>query len=185
AIVNPNDTNVNVALTLRNNTGTQLASTTVTVPARNHTAKFVTDLFANQSSVPSELTGTLAIASAGSSALPVSVIGLRFRGSNFSTLPVTNLAPSSGPIPTIGSAGGAGAVLLPQFAAGGGWATEIVMMNTGTSSLTVRLDLFKQDGTPLTAALNGQSASSFTNLVIPAGGVLVMAPRDRNGDDDF
>ena len=81
--------------------------------------------------------------------------------------------------------GGNGAVLLPQFAAGGGWATEIVMANTGTSSLTVRVDLFKSDGTPLTATLNGETKSSFTNLTIPAGGVLILAPRDQHGDDDF
>jgi len=59
------------------------------------------------------------------------------------------------------------------------------LMNTGTSSLTVRVDLFKSDGTPLSAALNGQTASSFTNLTIPAGGVLSLAPRNTDGDDDF
>jgi len=63
--------------------------------------------------------------------------------------------------------------------------TEVVIANTGTNSVTVRVDLFTQDGTPLTAALNGQTASSFTNLVIPAGGVLTMAPRNTNGDSDF
>ena len=70
-------------------------------------------------------------------------------------------------------------------AAGGGWATEIVAGNAGTSSLTVRVDLFKDDGTPFTTTLDGRRASSFTNLTIPAGGVLTLAPRDRNGDDDF
>jgi hypothetical protein len=33
--------------------------------------------------------------------------------------------------------------------------------------------------------LNGQNASSFKNLTIPAGGVLVLAPRNQNGEDDF
>src|SRR5262249_18528602 len=126
--------------------------------------------------------------SAGSSALPVSVIGLRFRGDNFSTLPVTDLSGNPGPLPAFPTAGvgGAGAVLLPQFAAGGGWATELVLMNANTtSSLTVRVDLFKSDGTPLSTTLNGTTGSSFKNLVIPAGGVLVLAPRNRDGDDDF
>ena len=75
--------------------------------------------------------------------------------------------------------------MLPQFAAGGGWASEVVIANTGAAALTVRLDLFQQDGTALTTTLNGQSGSSFKNLTIPAGGVLVLAPRDNNGDDDF
>ena len=117
---------------------------------------------------------------------PVSVVGLRFRGRNFSTLPITNLSGNAGPLPSIApGVGGEGAILLPQFAAGGGWATELVLANTTASAMTVRVDLFKSDGTPLSAALNGKTASSFTNLNIPAGGVLILAPRDQDGDDDF
>lgn len=185
AIVNPNSANVNVSMTLRADDGTRLATKTVNVLSHEQKSQFVTELFKDEPSVPSDFTGTLAITSAGSSNLAVSVTGLRFRGKNFSTLPVTSVSGTTA-VPTIASGvGGAGAVLLPQFVTGGGWATELVMANTGTSSLTVRVDLFKQDGSPLTAALNGQSASSFKNLVIPAGGVLTLAPRDRNGDDDF
>ena len=89
-------------------------------------------------------------------------------------------------MPTIGpGVGGAGAILLPQFAVGGGWATEIGIVNTGSTALTVRLDLFKPDGTALTATLNGTAASSFTGLTIPAAGVLTIAQRNPNGDDDF
>jgi hypothetical protein len=186
AIVNPNSSNQNVTLTLRKNDGTQLGTTTVTVPSLHQTSTFITQLFSG-STIPSDVTGVLAITSAGSSALPVSVIGLRFRGSNFSTLPVTDLSGNPGLLPAFPTAGvgGPGAVLLPQFAADGGWATELALTNVSTSSLKVRVDLFKQDGTPLSATLNGQTASSFTNLMIPAGGVLVLVPRDSNGDDDF
>ena len=35
------------------------------------------------------------------------------------------------------------------------------------------------------AEMNGQTASSFANLTIPASGVLTLAPRDKEGDDDF
>jgi hypothetical protein len=186
AVANPNSSNVNLTMTLRKNDGTQLATTTVNVPSHHQVSKFVTDLFANQSAVPSDITGTLVITSAGSSNLPVSAIGLRFRGANFSTIPVTDLSGNTGALPSIAAGvGGAGAVLLPQFAAGGGWATEIVMLNTGVSALTVRVDLFQADGTALKASLNGTTASSFTNLIIPAGGVLTLAPRNVDGDDDF
>jgi hypothetical protein len=185
AIVNPNSTSVNVTMTLRKGDGTTAGTTTLTVPSLQQTSKFVTELFPNPA-VTSNITGTLAITSGGTSGLPVSVIGLRFRGSNFSTLPVTDLSGNAGSLPAMGAGiGGPGAVLLPQFAAGGGWATELVLANTGTSAITVRVDLFKNDGTPLTAALNGQTASSFTNLTIPAGGVITLAPRDSAGDDDF
>jgi hypothetical protein len=105
---------------------------------------------------------------------------------NFSTIPITVVTPFTGTFPSLSTGvGGTGAALLPEFVAGGGWASEIVIANTNTTSVTVRVDLFKQDGNPLSTALNGQNGSSFTNLNIPAGGVLVLAPRDRNGDDDF
>ena len=191
AIVNPNSSNANVSLTLRKSDGTQLANTTITVPAEHQMSEFVRQLFPSGQPIPSDVTGTLTITSAGSSNLPVSVIGLRFRGREFSTLPATNLSPA--PLPSIttttgtGTAtiGGANAVLLPQFAANGGWATELVLMNSNSSGpLTVRVDLFKQDGTPLSTSLNGATNSTFME-VIPANGVVVLAPRNGNGDDDF
>ena len=89
-------------------------------------------------------------------------------------------------MPTISEGvGGALAVLLPQFAAGGGWTTEVVLVNTATTSITARVDLFKADGTPLSTTLNDQTGSSFTNLTIPAGGVLTLAPRNSVGDSVF
>jgi hypothetical protein len=186
SIVNPNSSSVDVKMTLHKSDGTQLGTATVSVPSHQQVSKFVTELFSNQSTVPSDFTGTLTVTSDGTSPLPIAVIGLRFRGPNFSALPVTNLSAVTTALPQIGTGiGGDGAILLPQFAAGGGWATEIVIGNTGTSSLTVRLDLFKSDGKSLTATLNGQSAGSFPKLTIPPGGVITLAPRDGNGDDDF
>jgi len=184
AIVNPNSSNVNVTMTLNKNDGSQLATTTVNIPARQQISKFVTELFARQG-VPADVTGTVTVTSTDAT-LAVSVIGLRFRGSNFSTLPATSLSSATVSLPTFASGiGGTGAILLPQFAAGGGWVTELVLANTGPTNLTVRVDLFNADGTPLSAALNGQTANSFTNVVIPAGGVVVLAPRNTNVDDDF
>ena len=181
AIVNAGSSSVNVTMTLSNEEGTQLGTAVVPVPARQQVSKFVTELFSDQS-VPSDVTGTLSITSTD----PVSMIGLRFRGANFSTLPVTSLVATSASVPTIATGvGGPGAILLPQFAAGGGWATEIAIVNTSSSAATVRVDLFKADGTPLSTALNGQTGSSFTDLSIPGGGVLTLAPRNSEGDSDF
>jgi hypothetical protein len=186
AIVNPNSTGANVDLTLRKADGTTVAMGTLNVPSHQQISKMVMQLFTTGASVPSDVTGTLVITSSGSSNLPVSVIGLRFRGSNFSTIPATNLSGSTSPLPNITpDAGGPGAILLPQFAAGGGWATELVMVNSSGSPMVVRVDLFKQDGTPLSTSLNGKTGSSFTGINIPAGAVVILAPRDPNGDDDF
>src|SRR5688572_17007912 len=163
-IVNPGPTSVSVTLTLRNEAGVQVATTTITVGALQQIARFVTELFAGNTAVQSELMGTLTITSTA----PVAAMGLRFRAVNFSTLPVTSLSATS-PVPTIAPGiGGAGALLLPQFAAGGGWATQVVIGNTSASTLTVRVDLYTKDGTALTTGLNGQTNSVFTNIVIPA-----------------
>jgi len=179
ALVNPQSTSVSVTLTLRRDDGTQFAqSTTVTVPTMQQVSKFVTELFAG---MPADFVGTLTLTSTA----PIGVVGLRFRGANFSTIPITNVSAASA-VPTILTGiGGPGAVLLPQFAAGGGWATEIVIANTGTSSLTVRVDLFQSNGLPLTTTLNNQASSSFTGLSIPAGGLLALAPRNSQGDSVF
>ncbi|HLB86401.1 MAG TPA: hypothetical protein VJK29_01985, partial [Terriglobales bacterium] len=67
---------------------------------------------------------------------------------------------------------------------GGGWATELVLVNTGSSQVNARIDLFKQDGTPMTVRLNGESKSSFTALV-SAGGVFELSPKDGEGQSRF
>ena len=132
--------------------------------------------------MPAEFTGTVQV----DSTVPISVIGIRFRGLNFSATPLVPLAISTSPLPILTSGvGGIGASLLPVFAVDGRWATEIMLINTNASSVTVRLDLYNDDSSPLTTGLNGQLVSSITNVVIPARGTVVYAPRDRNGDDDF
>jgi len=144
------------------------------------TAKYVTELFDSQPEVHRDFTGTLDI----TSNQPVAIIGIRARGENFSTLPVTSL---SGPadVPEISEGvGGAGAIILPHFAVGGGWATEIVIANAGDSEVTVRVDLFKQDGTPLEVTLDDETGSSFTRTISPHG-VVTLAPRNETGDSDF
>jgi hypothetical protein len=181
AIANPNNASVNVTLTLRRSDGTQFTSTLIQVLARQQMAKLITEIFpppppggfSGQVAIPSEFTGTLAITSTS----PVSILGLNFRGPNYSTILATDLAPANNPVPLISpTVGGAGALLFPQFVSGGGWSTEIVITNTNATSITVRLDLFTQAGAPFVVTLNGQTASSFTNLVIPANGILVIAP---------
>jgi len=141
--------------------------------------------------VPRDFDGTLTL----TSNTPVAVLALRFRGTKFSTIPVTSLSPSLSP--TIGlpdyiglpelppGSGGRYRVLLPQFAANDLWASEIIVMNNSPVPLTVRIDLFKQDGTPLVTTLNHQTGSSFQNLVITPGGIIRFAPRDANVDSDF
>jgi hypothetical protein len=179
AIANPDPkTPAKVNLALRDSAGKEIAvRQNLNVKPGNQISQMITELFANEPAVPEDFTGTLVI----TSDIPVASVGLRFRGINFSTLPVTMLAKGE-TVAANGSVGGPGAVILPQFASGGGWASEIVLANAGTDSLTVRVDFFAPDGGKMKVTLNGQTADSFTSLVVRPGGVLVLAP--GNGPDD-
>jgi hypothetical protein len=193
ALVNPGSGTASVTLTLRRNDGTVLGTNTITIQGRQQTAQFLTALIPVEPSSggggiggpppePSvEYTGTLAITSTS----PIAIIGLRFRGTSFSTLPVTNPGGTS-TMPIISQGvGGSSAFILSHFVTGGGWECQIVVRNSNSAAITIRVDLFKQDGTPLTARLNRTSGSSFINLIVPENGVLVLSPRDANGDDRF
>src|SRR5216110_2740243 len=64
AMVNPNSSNVNVSMLLRDSNGSQLGATKiVNIPSHQQVVTFVTQLFAGQPSIPRDVTGTLAITS--------------------------------------------------------------------------------------------------------------------------
>ncbi len=181
AIANPDSRTAKITLTLNDDTGKTIANSEFDLAPHNQAARFVTQLFANNAAVPRDLVGTLFI----NSNIPVAVVGLRFRGLNFSAEPATNLAAAWAVPPVGGGVGGPASVILAHFAAGGGWASEIVMANTSTFDLTVRVDLFAPDGSPLITTLNNQTGSTFLNIHIPPGGVATLAPLDKDGDSPF
>ena len=170
AIVNPGSTDGTVTFTLHDSDAVTIATNSITLKAGAQTAQFVRQLFPKEPSVQGEFNGTVAI----SSTVPVAMVGLRFRGPNFSTVPVTATGPVSG-VP-------GGAVILPQFAEGRGWASEIVFINIGSGPLTVRADFFGQDGKPMDVTLDGVTDHTFTTSAIPPGGVFILDPGDVSGD---
>jgi hypothetical protein len=181
AIVNPNSGATQITLTVRRPDGTPFAINTLTVLARQQISRLITELFpgpptggaGSQPGIPAEFNGTLVI----TSTLPASILGLKFRGDNYSTIPAIDIAPGNFPIPVIiTGVGGSGAALFPQFVTGGNWSTEITIFNTATTPLTVRVDVFTPTGAPFPVRFNGQIASSFLNLVIPGSGSLILAP---------
>jgi hypothetical protein len=192
AIANPGEVPAHAELTLLDEEGSSLfppATATIDLEPRHQSSRFVTEIFGSHP-LPQDFTGTLRI----SSNTPIAVIGLRFRGINFSTIPATPTGPISN-VPEIAldggmKIGGNFATILPQFATGGGWASEIILINSGTADLDVRVDLFDKVGDPLEAVFNGVAGhtfdkSTFPKMVIPPGGVFVLSPRDKNGDSEF
>ncbi len=188
AIVNP-ASNVNaVTLTLRDENGFILGSPkNISVAAHQQVAKFVNELF-GADVISNGFRGSLRMQSAS----PFAVMGLRFAGAVFSALPVavntgisgvpsTTLA--AGPTansPAAGTVGGTTAVLIPEFAIAGGWATQVALVNNSNATLAGRIDVFDTSGRPMPVKMNGEIRSTFT-YSIPVGGTFILSPRDLNG----
>jgi len=173
AFVNPGTATANVTLTLRKADGTLVETKPEAIAPGSHGALFVTQVFSDQSTVLSNFTGTLSITSDN----PIAVVGLQFRGVEFSTVLITSLSAATS-VPTVSSGvGGPGAVILPDFAEDGGWSTEFSIANPGTSVLIARLDVFDSNGKPLQITLNGKKQSSF-NVTVNPSGIAILAPID-------
>jgi hypothetical protein len=164
AIANPGTTTNAVTMTLQDVNGSTVATTTAQIPPHQQVARFVSELLGS-SAVGTAFTGSLHL----QSPTPFSVLGLRFSGVEFSTIPIIGAA-----------ATGNTTVVIPQFAIGGGWTTEIALFNNGTSAASGEVSIFDTNGNPMAVPLNNSSQSTF-RYSIPPGGTLILAPRDANG----
>ena len=170
AIANPWRHSDATTLTLMDANGKAVgASVTLTLEPHQQTARFISDLF------PADVIGTQFTGSIHlQGATPFAALGLRFSGTQFSTLPIVLAsAPSA-----------ASTVVLPQFALGAGWATQVALVNAGGNTISGRIDVLDPSGNPLAVTLNGQTQSSFAYSIAP-GASFVLAPRDVNGQSPF
>lgn len=183
AIVNPNTVIAHATLTLRNSVDGSTASViTIALNPHQQVSEFLSQVFASLPTLSVGFVGSLSV----TTDVPVAITALRFRGTNFSTIPITNLSPTSILLPQLATGiGGPTAVILPQFATGGNnWSSNLVISNTSPLPVTVRIDLFKQDGTPLSTVYNSQRGSSFQNIVVPASGIVTYNNNDPNNTND-
>jgi len=192
AIANPGSVINVLTITLRDTNGNVVGTpTTVALRPREQVARFVDELLSREA-IGSGFQGSLRV----QSSVPFALIGLRFSGAEFSTIPAAQISTAGGvpsriltagstaSSPFTGTVGGNFAVMLPQFAIGGGWATQIALVNNGNVSASGRVDIFDALGNPMPAKLNGTTQSTFT-YSIPAGGTFVLAPRDVNAQSPF
>jgi beta-propeller repeat-containing protein len=182
AIANAGGSEAVITLTLRNEDGAATGSpASISIPAGQQLARFVTELFPS-STLGSAFRGSMS----AQSSVPVSLIGVRFSGIEFSTLPILPNNPATVPLRTLsgGTIGGANAVMFSQFAISGGWATALGLVNATSSTITGRIDIFDTSGNPMAVRLNGTTQSTF-NYSIPAKGTFTLAPRDANGQSPF
>jgi hypothetical protein len=164
AVANPNNQPASVNFQFTDDAGVDFGNGTLSIPANGQFAGFLSENPFNVLASRSPFRGTVTF----TSNVEVSIIALRGlfnerTPSEFliTTLPVTNLS----------AAAGTGAVFLPHFADGGGWTTQIVLVNPTDSTLTGTIQFFGQGtasaaAAPLTVTAGGQTAASF-NYAIP------------------
>ena len=156
AIANPNDQPATISFFFTNNNTTEnFGAATTTIPARGQIAGFLNEATFKG---PSSLSGTFTF----SSSAPVSVIALRGLTNDRSeflitTLPVANLDTPALP----------GMVIFPHFAEGGGWTSQIILVNPTENPLVGTIQFLDNLGRAVTVGVNNQSGSSFTYQMPP------------------
>jgi len=142
ALVNRNGTTANVNLNLVSLDGTFNQSATLSVPANGHVAKYLEQLFP-QGAIPAEFRGVLTMGSN----VPIAPVTLRLtanqRGDQIlSTLPVADL----NNLPT-------GALILSQVVNGGGYTTQIILINTSSNGGTITITFRDDNGNTVSVPL--------------------------------
>jgi hypothetical protein len=76
---------------------------------------------------------------------------------------------TSSPVPTTNSVVGGVSLVFPQVVTGLNWSTEIAIGNTSTTSQVAQVDFFDPSGV---------QTGSFTHVLVPARGVVVLSAAD-------
>ena len=159
AISNPNASPVNIAFFTTDTNGVDRPGGSLTLGPSEQIARFLNQPPFNTGggAIAATFRGTLTFTASD----PVGAIALRGftnERSEFliTTLPVLDLSASASTAP----------VLFPHFAAGDGWTTQLVLVNPSDEALSGTLTFRNpSSGAPLTLAVDGSTASSFTYSV--------------------
>ena len=182
-----------IYFTLRDANGQMVGDqATITLQPQQQVARLLTDIFPPDVIWPS-FQGTVTL----QTPTPFALLGLRFSGQAFSTLPATLSGTTPGVVPQrdltggaitntplAGTIGGGQAIMLPHFVMGEGWATQIVLAEMDAKFATGRIDVFDTSGNPMAVKMNGATQSTFTYSINP-NGTFLLAPRDANGQSPF
>jgi hypothetical protein len=157
ALVNPSQQEAFVTLILRDASGVEVNRITRTLSAGRHLATFVFQIFKN---LPASFTGSLTF----ESNQKLAAIALRQSSNSldepvYTTLPVVDLAVPAGNEPLV----------FPHIAAGSGYTTQVLLINTTSQRLTGRISLIAPEGTPLPLLFNGVFNSQFSYQIDPHG----------------
>ena len=170
AIANPNATAATITFFFTNSSGTDTASRTTTIAANNQLARFLDqDPWLGGTNIQGTFSFT--------SSVPVSVVALRgftneVRGDFLiTTLPVIDTA----------AAASTGTQVLPHFYNGGGWTTQVILVNPGSTTLTGALQFVNPTGVPATLTIAGVSTNSPAYSVPPKSAQKIVLGGPETG----
>jgi hypothetical protein len=133
AIVNPNPVSADLTLKLTTRDG-EVRTRTLTIGPNAHVSKFVTELF--NGSIPPDFQGSLDVTSSVSVATLTLRLTVNQRGTAiYSTLPVADLLNPP-----------QGQQFIPQIVNGGGYKTQIIVVDTSGQGGDILLSLFNNQG---------------------------------------
>jgi hypothetical protein len=169
AVVNPSAATANVTYTLRGVDGTIQATGHGVLAAGAHSAKFIDQLkdIASDFVLPSGLAGLGSLEIASDQSLCVLTLRLTINQNGETIMTSIPTADLQKPLST-------GTVYFPQVADGGGFTTTIVLMNTSAASESGKLNVFDDNGNPLSVGQGASVAGSTFAYSIAPGGTFVM-----------
>ena len=155
AFANPNGQPVDISFYLTDTAGSRIAEGSFTVEAFEHMARLLNE-------APLEVESVLGTFTFTASA-PVAAIALRGVTNEAgewlgTTLPVTPLLPPPSPF----SRTSTDPVVFPHFADGGGWSTQVILVNPTAQPIAGTLEFLGPDAAPLAVTLaDERMGSSF------------------------
>ena len=156
----------NVAVVIRDDTGTQIGSGSVALPANGHKSFVLSTLFP----VTAHLRGTIEFDTPAGGR--ISVLGIRTTPLGNSTT-LTTIPP----LANVGTSGGS----IAHLAVANGWKTTCVLVNTGASAAQAHLKFFDGQGSPLLLPLSfpqtgggTSTVDSAVNRTLAAGAMLLV-----------
>ena len=170
AIENVSTQAANVNVIVRNDSGVQIGTGVVTLPASGETLFVLSDQF----SFTANIRGTAEFDTPIGG--QISVMGIRYTPpGTVTTIPI---------LANVGTSGGS----IAHIAAGGGWLTTFVLVNTGVSAASAQLSFFGDSGAPLALPLfapqtnTTSAATSAITSTLAAGQTLVIQSNSAGTD---
>ena len=170
AIANPNNSVATINFSFRDVTGAVVGSSSTTVQPNRQIAQFL-DQAPLKVYPGTTFQGTFNF----TSNVPVGVIALRGLTNDrndflMSTLPVIDTTTTAS----------TGTVVVPHFADGGGWITQIFLVNPTDTAMSGTVQFTDPNGAPSNVTISGRTASSFT-YSIPGGSSQKLATTGAAG----